>query len=117
MSKISIGNKGEELAIEYLIENNYRILEKNFRSKIGEIDIVAKINEIVVFVEVKTRSSLEYGYPYEAVGRTKKHKIAKTANSYIMMRNLKETQFRFDIIEVYFNREKNINHFIDAFWI
>ena len=69
------GEKGESLAKSFLVKNGYTIIDTNFRTKTGEIDIIAKKNEIIVFIEVKTRSSLTYGYPYEAVGYKKRQKI------------------------------------------
>ncbi|WP_130806940.1 YraN family protein [Senegalia massiliensis] len=109
------GNIGEEKAIKYLINKNYKILEKNFTTKIGEIDIIAKDNDIVVFIEVKSRLNSKYGSPYEAVNFKKQRKIINTAKLYSKYNKLYDTQFRFDILEYYINENK-INHIINAFW-
>ncbi len=108
------GNFGENLASKYLIKNNYLIIERNFRNKIGEVDIIANKEDTIVFIEVKARSSLRYGYPYEAVNKRKQQKLKMLAVSYVKMRNLEEKQIRFDIIEVYL-RNSSINHIQNAF--
>lgn len=111
------GDLGEKIACEYLIKNNYSILETNFTTKIGEIDIIAKEDDIVVFVEVKTRKSLKYGRPYEAVDHRKMQKIIKVAENYIVYKSRGDIQYRFDIIEVFLNETNTINHIKDAFWV
>ena len=105
------------LAKEYLIKNKYNILETNFRTRIGEIDIIAKKNDIIVFVEVKSRKSLKFGMPYEAVDHRKMQKIIKVAQNYIVYRSRGDTQYRFDIVEVFLNEKNKINHIEDAFWL
>lgn len=110
------GDLGEKLACEYLIKNNYTILETNFTTKIGEIDIIAKEDDIVVFVEVKTRKGSKYGRPHEAVNYKKMQKIIKVAENYILYKNKDDVQYRFDIIEVLLNEASKINHIKDAFW-
>ena len=117
MSNISIGKIGEELTEEYLINRGYRIIERNYKNKIGEIDIVAFCEDILVFIEVKTRTSLNFGYPYEAVNRKKKEKIVKTSLLYLSINFSNNIQCRYDIVEVYINREKayKINHYENAF--
>lgn len=111
------GAIGEKLAVSYLIKNNYKIIDRNFKCKLGEIDIIATIDDVVVFVEVKTRKSLIYGYPYEAVTLSKQQKIIKTAHSYIKLKKIMDKQYRFDIIEVYLNGSIRINHIKNAFWV
>ncbi|WP_202711318.1 YraN family protein [Sporosalibacterium faouarense] len=110
------GDYGEKLAMEYLNDNDYIIIERNFRNRIGEIDIIAKKDNIIVFIEVKSRKNSKYGYGYEAVNKRKQDKIIKLANSYINFKNLRSFQFRFDIIEVYFE-DCRINHIENAFWV
>lgn len=111
------GAIGEKLAVSYLIKNNYKIIDRNFKCKLGEIDIIATIDDVVVFVEVKTRKSFIYGYPYEAVTLSKQQKIIKTAHSYIKLKKIMDKQYRFDIIEVYLNGNIRINHIKNAFWV
>lgn len=109
------GDIGEERAIKFLLDKGYIILEKNFTTKIGEIDIIAKDNDIVVFIEVKSRLNSKYGNPYEAVNFKKQRKIINTAKLYSKYNNLYNTQFRFDIIEIYVD-ENILNHIPNAFW-
>lgn len=111
-----IGAIGEDIAIKYLRENGYVILERNFRTKTGEIDIIASINDIIVFIEVKTRNSDKYGFPYEAVNYKKQQKIIKVAQNYINLRRLNDYQYRFDIIEIFLNSQARVNHIENAFW-
>ncbi|WP_425449593.1 YraN family protein [Dethiothermospora halolimnae] len=111
------GNIGEDIAIEYLEKNGYKIIDRNFSSRFGEIDIIARKDYIVAFIEVKTRSSIKYGNPYEFVDKNKQRKIGKTALYYIKINNLINTQFSFDIMEVFLKEQNKINHIKDAFWI
>lgn len=114
-----IGNFGEEIAEKYLRDNQYKILEKNYRCKFGEIDIIAKEGEYIAFIEVKTRTSSLYGMPGEAVNYSKQHKISKVAQLYILKERLFTCNFRFDVIEVFLNEENNtsIKLIKDAFQI
>jgi len=112
----NVGVIGEDIAIKYLQENGYEILERNFRAKTGEIDIIACINDIIVFIEVKARNNNRYGYPYEAVNYKKQQKIIKVAQNYIISRGLNNYQCRFDIIEVFLNLQSKVNHIENAFW-
>ena len=108
------GDLGEEIALKYLIKNGAKILEKNYRIKIGEIDIIAKIDNELAFIEVKSRSSIRYGYPSEAVNYKKINKISNVARYYMLMNNFNDIPIRFDVIEIYFNENK-INHIMNAF--
>ena len=97
-----LGKLGEKLAKRFLEERNYEIICQNFRARQGEIDIIAKDEDgTLVFVEVKTRTSLDYGNPSEAVNKVKKEHILKTANYFLYLNNIKETSIRFDVIEVF----------------
>lgn len=115
MNNIIKGSYGEKIARDHLIENKYQILEQNLRNNLGEIDIIAKKDNIIVFIEVKSRSTINYGFPYEAVNYRKQSKIINVANTYIKLKKLKDYQFRFDIIEI-FLKSKKINHIENAFW-
>ncbi len=96
-----LGASGEQQAAEFLKEKGYKILETNFSNKIGEIDIIAKDKEFVVFVEVKARSSKAFGLPSEAVNFHKQQKIRKVALSYLKSKKiLEKVQCRFDVVEV-----------------
>ena len=105
--KITIGKEGEKIAAAYLKKNGYRIIEINFRCSIGEIDIVAKEKDDLVFVEVKTRKSIELGYPEQAVGIRKQKKMSQLALWYLQKRKIANTNARFDIVAVTLIPEKN----------
>ena len=96
----AIGITGETLAEKYLKENNYKILARNYQTKIGEIDLIAKEEDFIVFVEVKQRASLKYGYPREAVTPYKQNKIRQTALCYLKQHNIVDSKVRFDCIEI-----------------
>ncbi len=110
------GQSGENTACKFLKKNGYTILERNFRKKYGEIDIIAQKGELISFVEVKTRATEKYGTAGEAVGIKKQQRLIKTAQSYIAEKNL-DAAFSFDIIEVYHSGRKilKINHIENAF--
>lgn len=110
--KNSTGVKGEYLAQQYLKKHKYKIIAVNFKNKIGEIDIVCSGDNALVFVEVKTRSSLKFGYPREAVNAHKQNKIKLVATSYMQKYNLTSMPVRFDVIEILDNE---ITHITNAF--
>lgn len=113
-----IGSFGEKIAENYLKDSDYKILTKNFRCKCGEIDLIAFNKEYICFIEVKTRYGINFGIPAESVTLYKQRKIYKTAQVYILMKNIINCNFRFDVIEVLLNRDNNnflINHIEDAF--
>lgn len=109
------GKSYEVIAKKYLENKNYKIIEMNFFCKLGEIDIIANNDNILVFVEVKARKDTKHGYPREAVTKSKQRKIIKTAKYYIMKKNLDDIQCRFDVIEIIYE-DKIINHLENAFW-
>lgn len=110
-SNKEIGNKGEKIATEFLINNGYKILEKNFSCSQGEIDIIAKDKKEIVFVEVKTRTNTKFGLPAEAVNKVKQKHIYNSAKYYVHINNLYNEFIRFDIIEIYFMKNNyKINH-------
>lgn len=105
------GKDGEELAYEFLAKNNYKIITRNFRCKIGEIDIIAEDGDELVFIEVKTRKQRDYGLPAEAVDKRKKKHIFYVAEYFLMINHIENIFCRFDVIEVYiFNNKTKINH-------
>ena len=114
-NNISKGLIGEEQAAKYLIAKGYEILDRNYRTKISEIDIIAIKSEILVFVEVKTRTNINYGYPYEAVNLKKQDKIIKSSLIFIKQNKLINYQIRYDIIEVFLGVKPRINHIENAF--
>jgi len=101
MNKRGFGKIGEDIAADYLLKNGLIILDRNFRSgRFGEIDIIAAENEYICFIEVKTRTSILFGTPIEAVGYEKRKKIKALAWIYLKYKNLGEKNMRFDIVEV-----------------
>ena len=108
------GRLGEEIAVRYLTEKGYEILERNWRNIHKEIDIIARDGKFIVIVEVKTRQTDEYGNPDIAVTRQKQQRLISAANSYIL-RNHLDVETRFDIISIVFkDGEPIINHIEDA---
>jgi putative endonuclease len=99
-SKKTVGQRGEEIACKALKKRGYRILDKNFSCRQGELDIVAEDNDVVCFIEVKARSYEDYGLPEEAVTHWKKRKLLNTAFVYIEKKKIKDRDMRFDIISV-----------------
>lgn len=109
--KQQIGKLGEDLATKYLEEKNYKILTRNFHCKQGEIDIIAKERNEIIFIEVKARTNLHYGRPVEAVTKIKQKHIEKAAEYYLYKNNLANNNVRIDVIEVYIKEGKyKINH-------
>ena len=112
-----LGKIGENIACQILRSNNYNILERNFRCKQGEIDIIAlDINsKELVFVEVKTRTSLKYGTPADAVNSNKQKHLYESAKYYIYKNNMSYIGVRLDVMEVYIFKEKiEVNHIKNA---
>jgi len=95
---LSLGQSGEKKAEKYLIKNGYEILERNYRCKFGEIDIIASKDGYTVFVEVKTRKNSSFGRGFEAVDTRKQQKLILTAQAYMSSR--RETSARFDVISI-----------------
>lgn len=113
-----IGNYGENISLKFLKEKNYEILHENFRTRNGEIDLICKYKEIIIFIEIKSRYSYTLGNPCEAVTYFKQKKIISISNYYIHKYNLYNYNCRFDVIEIFFNNKNNkyiINHIEDAF--
>ena len=111
INKKRFGNIGEEISSKYLQQIGYKIIERNFNCRQGEIDIIAKDKDELVFIEVKTRSSLFFGKPKEAVNYYKQKHILKSTKYYLYIHKLNNCFIRFDIIEVYFKNHKyRLNH-------
>ena len=99
-AKITTGNKGEKIAADFLKKNGYRIIDKNFRCPLGEIDIVAREKSTIVFVEVKTRKSSELGYPEQAVGIKKQKKMSRLALWFMQKKKIIDAGARFDVVAI-----------------
>lgn len=110
------GKLGEDIAVHYLKQNGYVILDRNFECRQGEIDIIAKDKEEIVFIEVKTRTNNKYGTPSEAVNKIKQNHMLQTIKYYLYIRNLSDEFIRIDVIEVYIkNNIYKVNHIKQAF--
>ena len=106
-----IGKIGEELAVKYLESIGYTIIERNFVARQGEIDIIARDKEELVFIEVKTRTNTLYGKPVEAVNEPKQKHLISTAKYYLYSKHLENEFVRLDVIEVYLRENSyKINH-------
>jgi len=110
--RINLGKKGEDISVKFLKKQGYKIMERNYRCSLGEIDIVAKDKNILCFVEVKTRKTKEYGLPEEAIDGHKQKKLAKVALAYLKEKKIYKQDLRFDVVSVYSNHIELIK---DAF--
>ena len=105
MNRKALGALGEKKAAEFLKKKGHRILETNFRCREGELDIISRDRDCLVFVEVRTRSSADFGTPEESVTRAKREKLVSVALAYLQThRNLPES-WRFDVVAVEVDRE------------
>ena len=95
-----IGKEGEELAVEFLKKQGYRILERNFTTKFGEIDIIARHGGTVCFIEVKFRGQDRFGTPYDALDRRKQYRISKSALAYLKISKQTDSNCRFDLVAI-----------------
>jgi putative endonuclease len=115
----NFGDEGEQLAVEYLREKGYSIIETNYRYGKGEIDIIVKdeTKDLLIFVEVKSRKNLEFGEPEFAITKNKIRQIKRMAQLYFYDKEIKEADCRFDVITVLYNerRKPELKHYINAF--
>jgi len=116
MNNREVGSKGEAEVVEYLKKKGYLVIEKNYRTKYFEIDIIAKTGNTICFIEVKSRKTSKYGLPREAVTKKKQNQIIKGAMTYIKYKRFKTFSYRFDVVEVFLSEGK-INHIENAFWV
>ncbi len=112
-----IGNDAEDLACEFLIKKDWEILDRNYYSGHSEIDIIAKDKIFTVFLEVKMRSSTQFGQPFEQVTEAKVEHIFKAAEAWAIEHGLQDSPMRFDVIGILKRKGKDpeINHIPDAF--
>ena len=109
----NLGKKGEEMAVEYLKSQGYKIVDRNYRHARNEIDIISIIDNILVFVEVKYRTNLAYGFPESFVSKGQEKRITEAAENYIFEKNWQKN-IRFDIISIESGKNTKITHFKDA---
>lgn len=98
--RLSLGKKGEDLAIAQLQVLKYKILERNYKCALGEIDIIAREKDTLVFVEVKTRTTRDFGGPAAAVNERKQRQLSKVALTYLNQKKITEMPARFDVVAV-----------------
>ncbi|MBR3720614.1 MAG: YraN family protein [Clostridia bacterium] len=115
MEKKAIGKFGEDVACKYLIKNDYEIIDRNFSCRQGEIDIIAYDlkNKEIVFFEVKTRTSFNYGFPSEAVNNIKQKHILNSVKYYLYCKGLQDCFVRIDVIEIVIDTNRTrykLNH-------
>lgn len=114
--RLKLGAWGEDLAARYLRRQGVKILHRNYRTPVGEIDIIARDKKNLLFVEVKTRRSTVCGLPAEAVGPTKQRQILRTAEWFLQQSKLDKLQPRFDVVSVLGEGDQAaIEHIKDAF--
>jgi len=115
MDKIKRGKEGEELAANFLTAAGYQIIDRNYRYKRSEVDLIATKDKMLVFIEVKTRGSHNFGYPEEFVDEKKAEKVLEGAEQYMIDKDWRGA-VRYDIISVsIIDGETEVKHFMDAF--
>ena len=114
MNHRTYGNEGEQAACDFLARRGWTILDRNVRRGRGEIDIIARRRGVIAFIEVKRRSSLNFGTPAEAVNTAKQRRILSAASIYLQEKGLFDANIRFDIIEILANKIRHIEAAFDA---
>ena len=109
LSKKQLGDLGEDISEIFLIKTGYSIIKRNYRCKLGEIDLIAKDKNKIIFFEVKTRTNLNFGYPEESVNNLKVLKLKKLAIFFVVSENMHNLDMQFDVISINLWR----THFLD----
>lgn len=99
-ARINSGKKGEGLAVSYLKKQDYKIIEKNYKTKLGEIDIIADYKGCICFVEVRARNNQVFGLPEETILKKKQLQVSKAALAYIKRYKLEDKSCRFDVVSI-----------------
>jgi putative endonuclease len=118
MDRKRMGQVAEEAAVHYLKHQGYQILERNYRSPLGEIDIIAEDRDTLVFIEVRSRQGTRFGLPQETVNWAKQQKVKRMATHYLKAKNAWKKACRFDVVGILFNEEgevKSLELIRDAF--
>ena len=116
MNRSVVGTKGENLARKTLKNKGFRVLARNHRTRLGEVDLVCRDGDTVVFVEVKARTSDEFGHPSEAVGHRKQAKLRNLAEEYVSAHDLEDSPVRFDVVSVRLDTDPpEVEHIPGAF--
>lgn len=100
MQKRELGKRGEEVALRFLKKKGYRLIERNYVCKMGEMDIIARDKDTLVFVEVKTRTSNTFGPPQLAVNSSKQKQLSKVALNFFKEKRLEDVKARFDVVAI-----------------
>lgn len=115
-AKLLLGKEGERLAENYLKEKRYKIVERNFRCAVGELDLIALDQRVIVFVEVKTRTGFGFGTPLEAVEFRKQQRMIHAAQYFLGTKRLGQRDARFDVVGVFWRGpEPMVEHIENAF--
>ena len=118
-SRVELGRWGEQLAASHLKSLGYQILERNWRCRRGEIDLVASAGEVLVFVEVKTRRGRDHGMPEEALTKAKVRRLLELSQRYLLEHDLEDVDWRVDMVAVELNRQGELvrcEHVPNAVW-
>lgn len=111
MNNKEVGDLGEGIAVEYIKKKGYILIQRNFRCKQGEVDIIAKDKDEYVFIEVKTRNSKRFGQPAEAVNCLKKKHIYNVTRYFLYKYKIENSSIRFDVVEILLNKDGyKLNH-------
>ena len=111
LKKKLLGKLGEDLAATYLTNHGYRLIERNFKKRYGEIDIIAVKDGILVFIEVKTRVGLQFGRPEEAVTKRKLHEVTQTGQYYALLHPELPVSQRIDVVAIILNEDEKVLSF------
>ena len=116
MKPSALGSEGEELAAMFLERKGYGIIARNYKTPVGEIDIIARDGDTIVFVEVKTRANYSFGHPFEAVHKDKRQKMKNLALLYLKKQRY-QLPARFDVVSIIRSQsgKRAIEHIVDAF--
>ncbi len=115
----NLGRWGEQQAAQYLESHGYKVLDRNWRCLRGEIDLVAKEGDVLVFVEVKTRRGRDYGTPEEAITKVKAERLLELGQRYMLERDLEDVEWRVDLVAVELDRQGKLlrfEHIPNAVW-
>lgn len=112
----ALGSTGEHMAQAYLMNQGYTILERNYRCRLGEVDLIANNEGYLAFIEVKLRKSTTYGLPREAVDARKQRQIMKVASWYLSANQITDRYIRFDVVEIFQGEKTTLNLIKNAFW-
>ncbi len=120
MQKKELGKKGEERAVRFLKKKGYRIIETNYVCKMGEMDLIAKEKDTLVFIEVKTRTSTMFGPPQLAVNSWKQRQLSKVALNFLKEKKLEDVKARFDVVAILLGQKREeielIQNAFDLCW-